>query len=327
MRRRWVLPVTLVASSALAAAGAGVISEDAAGARATAICHKTSSKTRPYVRLRVSPRNLRAHLRHADDIIPAAGACPRTLLTATTGGQPLTVTLTGVAERPAPADPDATGTATLRLRRGQGRLCFTLNAANLTLPAAGAHIHRGTADETGPIVVPLRAPAAGGTARGCVAVSRALVRELLSAPTQFYVNVHTTEFPGGAIRGQLRPAPTVRIFSVSLTGAAERPNPGDPDASGTAGIRIDTTTGQVCFTFAVRNIQLPSVGAHIHRGGPAEAGPIVVPLTAPGATGTSSGCVTATTALAQEIAQNPGAFYVNVHTREFPGGAVRGQVG
>ena len=65
--------------------------------------------------------------------------------------------------------------------------------------------------------------------------------------------------------------------------------------------------------------------AHIHRAPPTSAGPIVVHLTAP-TSGTSKGCAAVTRALAQELIQSPGAFYVNVHNTPFPGGAVRGQL-
>jgi hypothetical protein len=76
-----------------------------------------------------------------------------------------------------------------------------------------AHIHRGAAGEAPPnnIVVPLFvAPGAGvgpTAATGCVATTPALATEISGNPAGFYVNVHTTEFPGGAMRGQLAAGP------------------------------------------------------------------------------------------------------------------------
>ena len=115
-----------------------------------------------------------------------------------------------------------------------------------------------------------------------------------------------------------------RPFTVQMTGAAERPNPGDPDGSGTATFRVNAGQGQVCYTLTVANIE-PATAAHIHRAPPTSAGPIIVHLAAP-TDGSSEGCATVTRALAQEIIRSPGSFYVNVHNTPFPGGAVRGQL-
>ncbi len=104
---------------------------------------------------------------------------------------------------PGPGDPDGAGTATLRLRVGQGQICHTLSVSNITLPAAAAHIHSGAAGVAGPVVVTLVTPDADGNVQGCVAVDRALVKQILMNPAGFYVNVHTSDFPAGAVRGQL----------------------------------------------------------------------------------------------------------------------------
>lgn len=116
-----------------------------------------------------------------------------------------------------------------------------------------------------------------------------------------------------------------RPYTVTMTGAAERPGPGDPDGTGTATLRVNPGQRQVCYTLTVSNIDAASA-AHVHRGGPNEAGPPVITLDAP-ATGSSSGCATVARALAQELIRTPAAFYVNVHNAAFPAGAVRGQLG
>jgi CHRD domain len=69
-------------------------------------------------------------------------------------------------------------------------------------PAMAAHIHRGGPRVAGPIVVELKAPT-GGSSMGCKAISGALSKKLRANPTQYYVNVHNSPFPDGAIRGQL----------------------------------------------------------------------------------------------------------------------------
>jgi len=117
-----------------------------------------------------------------------------------------------------------------------------------------------------------------------------------------------------------------RPFVLALTGAAEAPGPGDPNGSGTAWLTFNSGLGEVCFTLSVEDIALPATGAHIHRAPAGSPGPIVVPLIAPDASGHSSGCVLADPALVKEIRKDPSAFYVNVHSTEFPAGAVRAQL-
>lgn len=314
----------LVSLLAILGLAGGALTTASAGTDATrTICHRTSSVKTPYVKLRVSAKQLRAHLKHAADLIPApSGACPRTLLTSTSGGRALPVALIGEAESPA-GDPVGTGTSTVRLRAGQGQICYQLATKNLSA-AVAAHIHKGDVGAAGPVVVPLRTPDAAGTSSGCASVTRTLVAAILADPASYYVNVHTAEFPAGAVRGQLTGTSTASfgwIVAIDLKGTSE------PNATGTTVIRIRKDAGMVCYRLHAANVTLPTVAAHIHRGAAGANGPVVVPFTAPGADGNSSGCATADPALIDEIIGNPAGFYVNVHTTEHPAGAIRAQLG
>jgi hypothetical protein len=120
------------------------------------------------------------------------------------------------------------------------------------------------------------------------------------------------------------------LFAV-LTGKKEvsattgKKGAGDLDGRGTFGAMFDGNA--LCFGITVKNIATP-IAAHIHRGSPRENGPIVVTLVHPatGDPGASSGCTTVEASLAQAIQKNPRKYYANVHTGDFPGGAVRGQL-
>lgn len=115
-----------------------------------------------------------------------------------------------------------------------------------------------------------------------------------------------------------------RPFTVQMTGAAERPGPGDPDGSGTARFMLNPGQGRICFELTVSNIA-PATAAHIHVADVNNPGPVVVPLSPP-ADGDSSGCVDATRELIKAIIKNPENYYVNVHNADFGPGAVRGQL-
>jgi hypothetical protein len=121
-----------------------------------------------------------------------------------------------------------------------------------------------------------------------------------------------------------------RPFTTGLTGAAEVPGPGDPDASGTASLQLNPGQGEVCLDISWANIDGEVFAGHIHAGSATVAGPVVVTLFTGAFAGTDSvaGCVAADRQLLLDIIQNPQNYYVNVHSRpNFPGGAVRGQLG
>ncbi|MBM3677300.1 MAG: FkbM family methyltransferase, partial [Actinobacteria bacterium] len=124
-----------------------------------------------------------------------------TALASAGGGAPRVATLTGAAERPGPGDPDGSGSAVIRVNVGQKRVCWQLSVAGIgPLPAAAAHIHAGTKDTFGGVVVTLGAPDASGKASGCTTVSdKALLKALIQTPESYYVNVHTGEWPSGAL--------------------------------------------------------------------------------------------------------------------------------
>jgi hypothetical protein len=115
-------------------------------------------------------------------------------------------------------------------------------------------------------------------------------------------------------------------LKAKLLGSNEKPGPGDPDGTGKATVVIDPATGQVCFKISSKNLTLPSTNAHILEAPKGMPGPVVVQLAGPDGSGKSNGCLPTSNAQAQEIVDNPAGFYVNVHTTDFPAGAIRGQL-
>ena len=116
--------------------------------------------------------------------------------------------------------------------------------------------------------------------------------------------------------------PSPPVLATELTGEEEVP-PGDPAGCGSALI-VPVSPEAVCFVLTASGIE-PATDAHIHEAPPGEAGPIVLPLTAP-TNGASGGCSEADPALVGDLQQRPSDFYVNVHNAPFPEGAIRGQL-
>ncbi len=118
------------------------------------------------------------------------------------GGKLLTATLSGAQEVPGPGDPDGTGTARVTINLGKSTLCYELAVSNIA-PATAAHVHEGEAGTSGGVVVGLNPPTSG-TSSGCTVIDAELAKEIAKDPAEYYVNVHNTAFPNGAVRGQLK---------------------------------------------------------------------------------------------------------------------------
>ncbi len=132
-----------------------------------------------------------------------------TTAVAVAGGRPLATALSGAQEVPAGVgDPDGTGTADLILNSGQEEVCYELTWQNLDGTVQRAHIHGAPAGENGDIVVSLfegQSFLGTGSAAGCDLgdATRQEIKQILNDPSDFYVNIHDSVRPMGAIRGQL----------------------------------------------------------------------------------------------------------------------------
>lgn len=119
-------------------------------------------------------------------------------------------------------------------------------------------------------------------------------------------------------------------YSLSMDGSQEVPGPGDANGTASGTITLDNTTGDISWSFTYANIAAPSA-MHIHGpGGSAgsSAGIFVgLGVATSGGAGTLISSTTTTTANVNAIFADPTDFYVNIHTSEFTGGAVRGQLG
>ena len=238
--------------------------------------------------------------------------------------EPLVASATGAEEVPGPGDPDGTAEGSFTVDAATGELCYLVAAGGIQ-PAAAMHIHEAPRGVAGPVVVTLDAGRINADTETCMTVEVALATDILADPGGYYLNLHSAEFPNGAVRGQLA-VPVVDEVSLSAAadGRQEVPGPGDPD--GTAEGDFDLRGDQLCYQVEAANVALPLNGMHIHRGALGVAGPVVVPLDPAAVDADSETCTVVDPALLDEIAANPGGFYLNLHNTEFPNGAVRGQL-
>jgi hypothetical protein len=116
------------------------------------------------------------------------------------------------------------------------------------------------------------------------------------------------------------------MFHAELAGANERPNPVNSPATGFAMLLIDSSTGQWTLEGDYANLLTPVVASHIHGFADTNtnAGVLSVLTNTGGQTGSLSGSGTFTSTQIAQFSQNLG--YVNVHSQQFAGGEIRGQL-
>ena len=229
----------------------------------------------------------------------------------------------------------------------------------------GLHIHDGGSTVAGPVVINTgigagaASVASAENGRGVIsrqaqvlptdATALALIKRIIDNPSVAYVNIHTTDNPGGVIRGQLRRAEVTYLMGV-MSPKKEVPVV-DSTASGIGSIvalrAFDPTgfaAGWVGFEVDYNmGAQATITGLHIHTGGPTIAGPVTISsglgagaasitTAASGAGNVTIGveiqpnAAPATLAALNGIFDSPGDYYVNMHTTVFGGGVIRSQL-
>ncbi len=132
-------------------------------------------------------------------------------------GGTLSTQLNG-AKIPGGGDLGARGSARFELAPGEASVCFEIRWRDLDGVVTAAHIHRAARGATGPHHIDLvngeHLVGKRNLLAACVAVqdgghghggasAEATIQQVIDRPQDFYLNVHTTAFPAGAIRGQL----------------------------------------------------------------------------------------------------------------------------
>ena len=229
---------------------------------------------------------------------------------------PFTVLLSGAAENP-PVNTTGTGAGTLAIEGSN--LTYSISFSGLSAPATAGHIHGpAPATNNAGVIIPFTVPAAAsGTISGTKSLTPDQLADIVNG--QAYVNFHTTNNPGGEIRGQIVP---LRI-AMSLSGAAEVP-PVATAATGTGSLTLLGTN--VFYDISYSGLQGPATAAHIH--GPADAATpagVLIPLQSPtGTSGRISGTVSLNpTNMAYLLA---GLTYINIHSTSNVTGEIRGQI-
>ena len=243
------------------------------------------------------------------DSDPAPLSTTTTLSASMSGDQETTPTLTG-----------ALGTGTLALTSPSRAVAgsFTVNG----MTATAAHVHIGDTGVNGAVIIPMtETPAGSGTWVVPANSTLTEVQATAFAAGGLYFNAHSTENPGGEIRGQIGR----QVFAAQMSAAQEVPTNAST-ATGNGLISFDSVTKK--FTARMTLTGLAATVAHIHTGAVGVNGPVIFPLTQTAAgSGIWVSAADATLSDAQITALTTGGLYFNAHSAAFPGGEIRGQIG
>ncbi|MFJ4633795.1 CHRD domain-containing protein [Streptomyces sp. NPDC088847] len=114
-----------------------------------------------------------------------------------------------VAGKPAVGDKDGHALALMRIQGNQVSYAFTFTGTQT--PTLG-HLHRGVKGVNGDVVIPFftqKLKDGDKFTFGTVTVNdQDLLNRIKANPQNWYFNLHTAEFPGGAVRGQVTKLPS-----------------------------------------------------------------------------------------------------------------------
>ena len=230
---------------------------------------------------------------------------------------------------PGGGDADGTATGTITLDDVTGLVSWDITYADIAPPTA-MHIHgpNGSAGQSAGVHIGLNVAGGAGTLIGSV-VNGDLqeITDIFADPTDFYWNIHNGDFGGGAIRYQLG-TPSSATYLLQMDGD-QVPGGGDVDGTATGTITLDVPTNEVSWNIAYENIQMPTA-MHIHgpNGGPGQSAGVHIGLNTAGGVGTLIGSVNpASVQDVVDVLVDPTDFYLNIHTSDFGGGAIRDQLG
>jgi hypothetical protein len=232
------------------------------------------------------------------------------------GRQVFFSTLTPGQETP-PTTSTASGTGVFIFDPDTGTMSGTVTTTGVT--ALVAHMHIGPIGQAAAPVIPFTANGANGWTMPPTVLTADQITQL--GQGNFYANVHSAANPNGEIRGQLY----IPVRVANLTGAQETP-PNSSTGGGQGVFVVDPSTRAIAGIETWAGVAT-ATDSHIHNAGPGVAGGIVIRGTV--TLGSSGKLVIASSTPLSDtlfVAFMKGNLYYNVHSQQFPGGEVRGQL-
>ncbi len=272
-------------------------------------------------------------------ILFAAGVLLASVSTVQSQVIELRATLNAQQEVPATTSP-ATGSAIMLYDVAANTFDLVVSIDGMSNPATASHLHEAAAGANGGVVTNLGGEAAYTRSGSSL---RATFRNLTHGGDQLrliqggaYFNIHSAQFPGGEIRGQLMPQP-VRLYA-NLDVAQEQAAFPAVNLSGLqnfGGVLLvyEPADNRISLRASLFNFRNTFTNSHIHEGAPGVSGPVRTSLgnnaNAGGyssANGLISGRHEHLAFVGDPLVLLAGRMYLNYHSATFTGGELRGQI-
>lgn len=221
---------------------------------------------------------------------------------------------------------DGKGVASVRISATRDTAWVLVSATDLSGPITAAHIHIAPEGINGPPIIDLTPSIKGNLIEfRATNFTKENLTNLLKG--MMYVNLHTSQYPDGEIRGQLH-LETDWLFEAKMDTTQETtPVLGTTNGYGLGTFNLLRSGQLLRVDVVVQNLTGPIAAAHIHKGAINQSGPPVINLTRHVSGNRIIADIDVSSMTAGFIdSLKSGLTYVNVHTEINPQGEVRGQL-
>ncbi len=250
----------------------------------------------------------------------------------------LRATINAAQENPATAS-EATGSAIMFYNVATSTFDLMISLRGMTNTASASHLHEGAAGANGGVVTNLGAEAVYTRSGSTLTATWRDIKHGGTALTLLkggvYFNIHSAQFPGGEVRGQLIARP-VRLYASMTVAQEQAAFPavalvGLNDFGG-AVMMYDPTTNQLSLRSSVFNFNNVLSNSHVHEGAAGVSGGVAHNL----GNNANAGIYSNVSGAIQGAFDGPylgdpvkllsGGAYLNYHSTTFSGGELRGQI-